>query len=613
MADRRTGTADAGAQRREAAQEQPLGEQERALLQRAYALFDFFAGELRQTHARMREARLVRQMRRPGDGWADDGVPGDGWPGDGWPGDGWPGDGWPGDGWPGGRRTAPAGTTLMSCIDNVIADQIDNMPEAQMLPEREETAQSAEEMADVVSFVLYQAGWSSTYQRLMEDAVVTGTGVAQVFWDDDADQGEGMASVLAWHPEDFYPDPAAENIQDGRACFKVTPTSVAWVEEHYPHAAGYVNADPFAETEEAALRPMPDGDERTTLIEFWYRRYDAEKRRYRVHMALAAGGALLYSTELGFGGADGEAYREGVYAHGQYPFVLYKYRDVYKQPFGTGLVHDYRDTQSAIDRCLKYIDDNARQSSIQRHFIRKGSGINAEDVADLRKTIIEWEGSDIREVLQTVQAQPLNGQVYQIMTYLADAMKQDCGQNQFSRGDGGLGVTAASAIQALQEAGGKIARWHTESFKNAFREMIEQLLWVLSEYLTPGRKIRIVGGWDSSGSMRERVVTVLAPEAEGYALRRPAYTVRVQAQKNNPMQIQADNEFLLQAAQICAQGGAPLPPEAIIRLMEGYRTKGSVLRAMEESTRAAQAQDQGPSERLTTRLGQDEGGGMHGL
>lgn len=539
-------------ERRRAPEEQPLDEAGRVLVRRAYALFDFFANELRETHEQMRKARLIRQMKNPNR-----------------------------------SRTAPPGTTLMSCIDNVIADQIDNMPEAQMLPEREETAQSAEEMADVVSFVLYQAGWACTYQKLMEDAVVTGTGVAEIFWDSDADRGEGMASVLAWHPEDFYPDPAAENIQDGRACFKATPTSVAWIEEHYPHAAGYVNADPYAESDEEAMRRMPDGDGKTTLIEFWYRRYDAARRRYRVHMALLAGGALLYSTELGFGGADREEYREGVYAHGRYPFVLYKYRDVYKQPFGTGLVHDYRDTQSAIDRCLKYIDDNARQSSIQRHFIRKGSGMSAEDVADLRKTIIEWEGSDIREVLQTVQAQPLNGQVYQIMTYLADSMKQDCGQNQFSRGEGGLGVTAASAIQALQEAGGKITRWHTEGFKNAFREMIEQLLWVLSEYLTPGRKIRIIGGWDSTGNMKERVVEIHAPRAEGDRLPKPAYTVRVQVQKNNPMQIQADNEFLLQAAQICAQGGAPLPPEAIIRLMEGYRTKRSVLRVIEENSRIA--------------------------
>lgn len=533
---------------------QPISAQERRLLKRGYELFDFFSDRLREEHEQMRQARMMRQRKQTER-----------------------------------SLTAPGSNTLNSCVDNMIADQTDNMPEAKMVPEREETAKSAEEMSDVVSFVLYHAGWPGKYQMLMEDTVVTGTGVAEVFWDDDMEDGAGMVNVIAWHPEDFYPDPMYENIQDGRGCFKVTHTTVAWVEEHYPQARGYVVEDVYANQDEETQFDAPDGDAKTTLIEFWYKRYDAKKRRTHVHMAQFAGRALLYSTETGFGVPGGkETYREGVYAHGQYPFTMFKYRDVWRRPFGTGLIHDYRETQNAIDRYAKYIDDNARESSIQRHFVRRGSGIRVEDVADLRKTIIEWEGSDIREVMQTVQAQPLNGQVYQMMQYLADTMKQDCGQNQFARGEGGLSVTAGTAIHALQEAGNKITRWHTERFKDAFREMIEQILWVLSEYLEPGRKIRIVGGWDSTGNMRERIIELVAPAAEGDALPRPAYTVRVQVQRNNPSQIQADNEFLMQVVQICAQYGTPLPPEAVIRLMEGYRTKSSILKAVDENSQTQQ-------------------------
>ena len=547
---------------------QPLGEAEQELLRRGYELFERFRIGLTEAHDEMRRARMIRQLRQDER-----------------------------------SGTAPAGNTLGSCVDNAIADQIDNLPEAQLLPEREETARSAEEMSDVVSYVLYHAGWPGKYQTIMEDAVVTGTGVAEVFWDAEAEDGEGMVGVLAWHPEDFYPDPAVENLQDGRACFKVTHTTVDWVEAHYPHARGYVGEDRSLPWQEGLGEDAPQDDARTTLIEFWYKRYDAESRCTRVHMAQMAGGALLYSTELGFGGADKAAYADGVYAHGQYPFTLYKFRHVWRRPFGTGLIHDYRETQSAIDRYTKYIDDNARQSSIQRHFIRRGSGINAEDVADMRKTIIEWEGSDIREVLQTVQAQPLNGQVYEMLTYLADSMKQDCGQNQFTRGEAGLGVTAASAIEALQNAGNKITRWHTEIFKDAFREMVEQIIWVLSEYLEPGRTLRIVGGWDSTGQMRDRLVTLIAPGAEGAGLMRPAYAVRVQVQKSNPMQIQADNEFLQQVVEVCAKAGQPMPPETVVRLMEGYRTKNSVLAALEESSRTAQRIAQLEAENEALRKG----------
>ena len=528
----------------DAAENQPISMTERALVARIYALFDCFYDQLREEHEQMRKARMLR-ARRPDEQ----------------------------------SRTAPTGNTLGSCVDNMIADQIDNLPEAVMLPEREETAQSAEEMDDVVSFVLYRAGWPGKYQTLMEDAIVTGTGVAQVFWDENSEEGEGMVNVLAWHPEAFYPDPMYEDIQDGRGCFKATRTSVAWVEEHYPHAKGYVTGDEYAK-EESDDRQTPEGDTRVTLLEFWYKKYDAATKRTHIHMAQAAGRALLFSTETGYGAES--AYPEGLYAHGEYPFVLYKYRDAWRKPFGTGLIHDYYDTQTAIDRYAKYIDDNARESSVQRHFIRRGSGVNPDDVADLRKTIIEWEGNDIREVMQTVQAAPINGQVYEMMRYLADTMKQDCGQNQFTRGEGGLNVTAGTAIHYLQEAGGKITRWHGERFKDAFRKMVEQILWVLSEYMEPGRKLRIIGGWNSSGGMRERIIELVAPDKRGGALPRPAYTVRVQVQRGNPNQIQADNEFLMQAVKICADAGTPLPPDAVIRLMEGYRSKDGVLRAMRE-------------------------------
>lgn len=527
--------------------DQALTIEEKALLARSYELFEHFYEQLRDTHEEMRTARQIRQMEQAGR-----------------------------------SGTSPTLSTLSSCIDNVVADQIDNMPQALMIPEREETLSSAEEMTDVIGYVLYHAGWQGKYQKIMEDAVVTGTGVAQVFWDGMLEDGQGMASVLCWHPEDFYPDPMYEDIQDGRACFKVTHTTVGWVEERYPHAQGQVVADEYERRDGQTIAEAPGGDSKVTLIEIWYKRYDAKEGKTRVHMAQMAGGALLMSTETGYGLMEG-AYEAGVYAHGQYPFTLFKYRDVWRKPFGSGLVHDYRATQEAIDRYAKYIDDNARESSVQRHFIRRGSGVNADDVADMRRTVIEWDGSDIREVLQTVQAQPLNSQVYQMMQYMADSMKQDCGQNQFARGEGGLNVTAGTAITALQEAGGKIARWHTERFKDAFREMVEQIIWVLSEYMEPGRRLRIVGGWEEGDGLRERIVELVKPEAEKEAAVRPAYTVRVQVMKHRPDQIAHDNEFLMQAVKICAEAGTPLPAEAVIRLMEGYRTKASVLRAIEES------------------------------
>ena len=527
--------------------DQPLDARGKALRKRAYELYAAFRDKLRPVHEQMRQARRMRRLAQ------DDRS-----------------------------ATAPASMTLNSCVDNVIADQIDNTPEAVLVPEREETAGTAEEMSDVVGFVLYQAGWPGKYQRIMEDAVVTGTGIAQILWDEDMMDGEGMVNVIAWHPEDFYPDPMYEDIQDGRAVFKATQTTVAWVKEHYPEAGEYVQGDSIRPEEMPDMLEAAIGDEKVTLLEYWYKRYDAKARRYRVHMAQLAGQALLYSTELGIGCSEAE-FRQGVYAHGQYPFLLYRYREVFRKPFGTGLIHDYKDTQGMIDRCLKYSDDNARMSSIQRYFVRKGGGVNIEDFADLSKLVIEYAGGDIRQDIQVFQANPLNGQVYQTMNFLIDAMKQDSGQNQFTRGEGGMGVTAASAISQLVAQGGKITRWHAEQFKDSFREMVEQILWVLSEYMTPDRRLMIVGGNDTGMTMEGRAITVNAPVYEGDALKKPAYSVRVQAQKHNPIWSERFNDLLLRAAEISSQTGRPIPADVLVSALQGFPEKGKIVRVLQET------------------------------
>ena len=91
-------------EKRTMVKEQPLGEKERELKEQAERLFAFFEEKLRAEHAQMHEAREMRARRQSER-----------------------------------SATSPAGNTLGSCIDNAVADQIDNMPEAKMAPEREET------------------------------------------------------------------------------------------------------------------------------------------------------------------------------------------------------------------------------------------------------------------------------------------------------------------------------------------------------------------------------------------------------------------------------------------------------------------------------------------
>lgn len=609
------------------------GEDER-VLKRGLALFEEFRAKHREVHE---QARLCRRLRA----LQDDTLP----------------------------RETPRLNTLNSTVDNVVADQMDNLPEAKMMPERPELQESADILTDVVRYALYQSAFDEQYAQLMEDCAVAGTGVMQIFWDEELDDGRGMARCERWDMESFYPDPMFEDIQQGRAVFKTAFYPREWYEQHYPEKARYIGGDAYWEPRAGY---SPEGGAPILLIEYWWRTYDKAARRHSVHMAQIAGGALLYRS------------RESVYSHGRYPFVLFRYRRQQESAFGISLMDDYADQWRATCRYAGYIDENARASSRQRFIYREDSGLDGKALADWSRDFIGARGAIDEGALRSFQAAPLNPQIMNFMAYLVDTMKQDSGQNQFSRGEAGLGVTAASAIQALQEAGGKISRLHTAGYMESFRQAVEQMIYVLSDRITEERVI-MVAGQDGAGTLRPRHVKLLparaprepvAPGAEqagfeqgaapagmdasgmapagmspmgmnpadaqagggpeallsaalqralggadgeapavpegmgggtGRAIERPPYNVRVQIQRRSPLQIQANNEFVLQVAQICGQAGQPLPPLAVVSLLQGIDNKQEVLAALREAdqTRTQMTQLQQAVEQLQGMLEQE--------
>lgn len=532
-------------------EDQDITQEQRERIAEAYRLFESFYSALEPRHMQMREFRDIRKME---------------------------------------DRTLrneemPTLNTLNSTLDNVIADQMDNLPAAVALPETPEKEEAADVMTDVIRYALDASGFEDEYARAMEDSAVTGTGAMQAYWDGEMERGDGMASVQAVRPENLYPDPYYEDWQDGRAIFKTTHTTYGWIAEHFPEAAEYVQPDEWAQRgdgEEMATRGsgMETGDI-CMVLEYWWREYDAKEKRSRVHMMLLSGRALLEDSR--------EEKPQGVYAHGQYPFIPYYYRAPDGEPFGHGLMDDYAETWRAICRYAGYMDVNARMSSRTRMIVRKG--MDTSGLADWKQDFIEVDDTD---TIKEFKTQPINGQVLTFMQYLSDTMKQDSGQNQFSRGEGGLGVTAANAITALIEAGGKTTRMHTRAYKESFRRTVVQLIWILSEYMDAERVLMITGG-----DALEAVTEMGMAKARAQSMREiaagtkrpippPPYNVRIQVQKRSPLEMQAWNDQVMQIANLCAQAQMPLPPTAVVGMMRGIEEKNTILRMVSQNDQTRQ-------------------------
>ena len=506
---------------------------EKKLLEEAYGRLKIWRDSCQEIHVRSKEARSILLLQDPKQDPETKGRRTD-------------------------KRTLQL-QTLKSTFNNCVADQMDNMPEALMLPETKDLEEVAEDLTDVVRFIMARNNYESLHRRRVEDCFATGTAVTQVAWDPDMDGGKGNVAVIRWPVEAFLWDPSADNIQDARAIFKVSWHPLSWYEQHYPEKFSSIGSD---WTEYSGLgvpdsqeMDQPGDEDRAMLLEYWYRLYDAKKRRYTINVAYLAGGVLLEDTK-------------DVYKHGMYPFVVDVYTPIEGLPVGDGLIQECAPMMRYINRYAAYIDTNLRMASKGRLLVDRNAGIDKDALLDWETDVVEGDRID-PSALQWMQTQPFTGAATQQMLQLQTDIKQDSGQNRFTRGETAGGVTAASAISALQEAGGKITRLRTHVLNQGFRAIVEQVMWLINQFYDKKRVLFITGRDDRPDQRREVNADPerLFGKKEKGSLPPPPYTVQVQIQRRNPLRQQAQNELFMQAYSMAAQAGAPFPLSVLFKLM----------------------------------------------
>ena len=448
--------------------------------------------------------------------------------------------------------------TLKSTINNVVADQMLSMPEAKLMPETADMQEAADDLQDMVHYVIYCANdFEQLHYRRCEDFYGTGTAVIQVAWDEDMAYGKGEIALIRWPVEAFLWDPTADRLQDCRAVMKVSWHPLSWYRAHWPEEGKYVFADENTHNNVGMTQGQADADhsndeDRALLIEYWWREYNASTKRYTINVAYAAGNALLEK-------------QKDVYNHGMYPFVLDVHDSIEGSLVGEGLVHELAPMMRYINRYAAYADMNARMSSKGRMLTRRGSGIDKDALTDWTVDVIEGDNITQGDAWNWMQNQPFNGTITQLMTMFQSDLKADSGANQFTRGETTGGIVSGKAINSLIQAGGKVASMRTEQLKYGFKDMVEQIVWLMSQFYDDDRTMMITG---RSGMREMKVDTkrLFGKKSKGN-VNPPPYTVQIEVSSRDPQRIANQNQMFMEAYTMSAQAQQFFPLSSLFEIL----------------------------------------------
>ena len=439
----------------------------------------------------------------------------------------------------------PTSAWLFNSIINKHADMMDNFPKPNVLPRSRDSQIDAEKLAKIVPVVLEQNGYQTTYSRKAYDYISDGTAITGVFWDNTKNDGMGDVAIRQIDIHNIFWKPGIEDIQESPEVFTVAAVDNKELVKMYPQMEGKVGNDKTTVKYEAD--DSTDDSSMSEVVDWYYKVVEYEdvvidesgttlpRPKTILHYCKYCNGEVLYSSE-------NEGLENGFYQHGKFPFVFQVMFPIKDYPAGFGYIDVMKEPQKYIDVLDQLLADNAFKVGTERYFVRRSLGLNVDDFADYSKPFVEFDGN-LDDALKPIDTPTIPAFVLQYQTNKIEELKETSGNRDFSQGTTSGGVTAASAIAALQEAGSKLSRDMIRAAHNAFTEECYLVIELIRQFYTEPREFRIddgKGGYEFVDYDNANIAAETS--ADGILKSKPIFDLQVTAEKKSPFSRAAQNE-----------------------------------------------------------------------
>ena len=448
----------------------------------------------------------------------------------------------------GGRAPASGFQAKTAWLHNVItskhADAVEAYPRPNILPREEGDKLEAWALSRIVPVVLRQNNFEKTYSDAVWQKLKTGTAVYKVVWDAEKLNGLGDISINRVDLLNIFWEPEINDIQDSRYVFHTQSEDKEKLLEKYPELLKDRYLTSVITPAKFPGDDSSDTSNKVEVVDVYYKR--RQGGRTVLHYCKYVGDTVLYATEN-----DPERRDKGLYDHGKYPFVFDCLFPIERCPAGYGYVDICANPQVRIDLMNTAMLRNSLCGAVPRYFQRADGSINEEEFLDLNNSIVHVNGNLGEDSLRVIDYKPLNGNYINLLNSAIDELRETSSNTETSTGSSTNGVTAASALAALQEASGKTSRDSTKSTYRAYSDIVYMVIELIRQFYNMPRQFRITG---NMGVQRFISFTNagMQPQSQGMiggvdlGVRTPVYDIQVEPEKRSNYTRIAQNEMAIQ-------------------------------------------------------------------
>ena len=430
---------------------------------------------------------------------------------------------------------------LFNSIVNKHADAMDNYPEPAILPRAQDDEDTAKTLSSIIPAIMENCDFEKVYSDNWWDKLKNGSAIYAVLWDQSAAGGLGDISIKSIDMLSFYWEPGIQNIQDSKNIFVLALADNKSLEQQYPQLQGKLSGSAI-DKKQYHYDDSIDTTDKSIVVD-WYYKVKTSSGTI-VHYVKYVDQTVLFASE------DTPGYENGIYDHGKYPFVMDTLYTEKGTPAGFGYVDICKSPQEYIDRLGMAILLNAEEAAQRRYFVKDSAGINEEELLDIHKRIIHVTGSPNDDNIRTFDTPQLPAVYLSVLQDKVNELKETSANRDFNQGGTSSGVTAASAISALQESGNKTSRDIIKGSYRAYQDICIMVIDLMRQFYDIDRTFRITGDSGNHEYVQFNNQPLMGGSidiaGQDFKTKEPIFDVVPKAQKQNPYSKLSQNELALQ-------------------------------------------------------------------